>query len=266
MQRKVWIAVVILLLGGALAAYFFMRKGAETPPAPSPPSTLPQLVAAPSTPPEPAPSVPVIRYPLGSAAAAQLPELDKSDASILKALGELLGRKWLSFFFTDGVIHRVVATVDNLPREKLPAGVIPLKPVPKAFVTTGKGNSLAIGPRNSARYTPYVRFVRAIDAAKLVAVYVQFYPLFQQAYVELGYPKGYFNDRLVEAIDDLLATPELPGPIKLVQPGVRYEFVAPDLEARSAGQKILLRMGSDNSSAVKVKLREIRQQVTSGQS
>ena len=45
----------------------------------------------------------------------------------------------------------------------------------------------------------------AIDARKLVAVYSRFYPLFQRAYRELGYPNKYFNDRLIEAIDDLLA-------------------------------------------------------------
>ena len=38
-------------------------------------------------------------------------------------------------------------------------------------------------------------------------MYKQYYPLFQQAYVDLGYPEGYFNDRLVEVIDHLLATP-----------------------------------------------------------
>lgn len=117
---------------------------------------------------------------------------------------------------------------------------------------------------NAARYAAYVKLVRAVDAAKLVSVYVGFYPLFQQAYEELGYPKAYFNDRLVEATDDLLAAPELAGPIKLAQPGVLFEFADPDLEARSAGQKIMIRMGRDNAVQVKAKLREIRQLVTGG--
>jgi len=38
-----------------------------------------------------------------------------------------------------------------------------------------------------------------VDAKKLVSVYVHLYPLFQQAYVGLGYPDGYFNDRLVQS-------------------------------------------------------------------
>jgi hypothetical protein len=101
-----------------------------------------------------------------------------------------------------------------------------------------------------------------MDTGKLVALYVRLYPLFQQAYRDLGYPDRYFNDRLVEVIDHLLATPSVPGPIKLAQPHVLYEFADPALEARSAGQKILIRIGPDNAARVKAKLRELRRQVT----
>jgi hypothetical protein len=41
-----------------------------------------------------------------------------------------------------------------------------------------------------------------------------------------------------------------------------YEFADPDLEARSAGQKILLRMGAGNAGRVKAKLRDFRRQLT----
>jgi hypothetical protein len=87
---------------------------------------------------------------------------------------------------------------------------------------------------------------------------VRAYPLFQRAYEELGYPGKYFNDRLMEALDDLLAAPELDGPLALEQPKVLYQFADPDLESRSAGQKILLRMGKANALRVKAKLLEIR--------
>ncbi|MEJ2700374.1 MAG: DUF3014 domain-containing protein, partial [Desulfuromonadales bacterium] len=63
-------------------------------------------------------------------------------------------------------------------------------------------------------------------------------------------------------IDHLLAAPEVQGPIRVVRPSVRYKFADPDLEALSAGQKILIRMGPDNAAKVKAKLREIRQELT----
>ncbi len=45
----------------------------------------------------------------------------------------------------------------------------------------------------------------------------------------------------------------------MMQPKVFYEFTDPDLETRSAGQKMLIRMGAENARRVKAKLAEIRQ-------
>jgi hypothetical protein len=103
--------------------------------------------------------------------------------------------------------------------------------------------------------------MEAVEAKRLVAAYAHFYPLFQVAYQELGYPNRYFNDRLVEAIDDLLAAPEVAAP-QLVQPKVLYQFADAELEARSAGQKILMRMGPQNAARVKAKMRSIRTELT----
>ena len=47
-----------------------------------------------------------------------------------------------------------------------------------------------------------------------------------------------------------------------VQPKVLYEFIDPELQARSVGQKIMIRMGHENSDQIKAKLREIRREVT----
>ena len=47
---------------------------------------------------------------------------------------------------------------------------------------------------------------------QVASLYLHFYPLFQQAYQSLGYPNGYFNDRLVATIDNLLAAPDVSGP------------------------------------------------------
>jgi hypothetical protein len=106
-----------------------------------------------------------------------------------------------------------------------------------------------------------VRVFDSLDSRALVQRYIESYPLFQRAYAELGFPQRNFNDRLVEAIDDLLAAPEIAGPPELAQPKVLYEFADPDLEGRSAGQKIMMRMGSGNAARVKSKLREIRREL-----
>jgi Protein of unknown function (DUF3014) len=103
--------------------------------------------------------------------------------------------------------------------------------------------------------------VKNANVEQLASAYRHFYPLFQQAYVDLGYPDGYFNDRLVEVIDHLLATPEVAGPIKLTQPGVFYQYADPSIEERSTGQKLMIRLGSQNAAVVKEKLRALRKEV-----
>jgi hypothetical protein len=99
------------------------------------------------------------------------------------------------------------------------------------------------------------------DAAGMEDLYRRFFPLFQKAYVELGYPQGYFNDRVIEVVDHLLATPEPEGPLMLVRPHVLYEYADPDLERLSPGQKLLLRMGNEHRTTVKQKLREFRSRI-----
>ena len=117
---------------------------------------------------------------------------------------------------------------------------------------------MSIARDNAGRYATYVDAAEAIDTKRLVGFYVRLYPLLQQAYVELGYPGGYFNDRLVSVIDHLLAAPEPKPPVYVSQPRIMFEFADPDLEELSAGQKILVRVGIDNELRLKAKLREIR--------
>jgi hypothetical protein len=139
---------------------------------------------------------------------------------------------------------------------------MPVEPVPGAFTVLDGTGEATLGAANSARYAPYVRVFASVDTRSLVKRYVDSYPLFQRAYAELGFPNANFNDRLVAAIDDMLAAPELSGPVKLVRPKVQYQFADPELESSSAGQKIMLRMGAENAVRVKAKLREIRRELT----
>jgi hypothetical protein len=81
--------------------------------------------------------------------------------------------------------------------------------------------------------------------------------LFQIAWEENG-GQGQFNDRLLEVINHLLQTPDVPGPIQLTKYEAVYLFEDPELEAMTAGQKILVRMGSANAELVKEKLLELK--------
>ena len=243
-----WVAAIAgLLVAGAVVYYLWRAKATE--PVPAPPRAETPAKTTPAS-----PAAPEIQHPLATTVSPDPPPtLAQSDGPMREALAQLLGGDAL--LQPERLVARIVVTIDNLPRRSVPARMLPLKPVPGAFETEG---GTALGARNAARYAPYVRLVQALDAKACVDLYVRFYPLFQKAYAELGDPRGYFNDRVVAAIDDLLDTPELKEPPALARPGVLYQFADPALESRPAGQKLLLRMGSENAAKVKAKLREVR--------
>ncbi len=231
-----WLLPIAAFAFGAGLYYFWHST--------HPPEPPPAVAAAPQPPPAPV-EAPRVLHPIPEApASAPLPPLASSDALVTETISGLFGREaYMRFFYPDGLLRRFVATIDNLPRKSAAPRLMPVQPVPGAFVVTGTEKGFETGAENALRYRPYVLAMEAVEAKRLVAAYVRLYPLFQTAYQELGYPNGYFNDRLVQAIDDLLAAPDIAAPA-LVQPKVLYEYADTDLEQRSAGQKVMLRMGT----------------------
>jgi len=265
-RRTIGLAVAALVIAAAGVGYYYWAQQPATQPA-APPAPPPVAETRPAPAPE---SEAAIQHPIEAAKpevaaapepVAPLPALDVSDQPVTDAVAGVLDRAAIDeYLIPSGLVRRIVVTVDNLPRKKAPQRMWPVKPTAGAFMTTG-GDTAYLAEGNARRYEPFLKVMESVDAGKLAALYVRFYPLFQQAYRELGYPKGYFNDRLVEVIDHLLVTPEVAGPIKLTKPWIMYEFADPALEARSAGQKALIRMGPANAQRVKAKLREFRRQI-----
>jgi len=261
MKTTSWVGVVLLVGIVAAALYFYLpdilrQPATET--VPVPPATPPVAV-------EPPP----IRHPIEQvrtpppADTQPLPPLAQSDEPALDGAQRLIGRDSLDrYFYLDSLVRRVVVTVDNLPRKQVPERYRLTKPTPERFIVTEERDATFLNPKNYARYAPAVLFFEGIDARKLVGLYVRFYSLLQEEYQNLGQPGGYFNDRMVEAIDDMLAAPELHQPIQLVRPNVWYKFADPGLEARSAGQKLMIRIGPENAARVKAKLKDIRRELT----
>lgn len=202
---------------------------------------------------------PAAHYPVPAPPQQEtLPVLAESDTFVQHALAELVGPEAMKLFRTDNIVRRVVATIDNLPRKGPLPRLLPLRRPDGSFAVTHAKDAIVADPGNSLRYGAYVWLVETANPKLVVALYARLYPLLQQQYRQLGYPTGEFNDRVVGAIDDLLAAPDLDDAPQLVQPNVFYQFADPDLESLSAGQKLMLRIGSDNADKVKAKLREIR--------
>ena len=257
MNRPIVAVAALVFVLAAAAVYYF--KGRHAPPpvvAPSP------VTSAPSARTGNRASVPAAG---GSAPAAPLPDLAGSDAPLREALTQVGGAESVqNYLMPENLIRRLVVTIDNLPRQKVAVDKRPTKPVGGSFAADGDELHATLNKQNFERYKPLVAVIHDLDMQQLAAVYIRFYPLFQEAYQNLGYPNGYFNDRLVQVIDVMLATPQPKGAIELVRPNVMYTFADPTLEARPAGQKLLIRMGPENAETIKLKLKELRAAITAG--
>ncbi|MGE4458322.1 MAG: DUF3014 domain-containing protein [Stenotrophomonas sp.] len=270
-----WAVAGVLVLGGA--GWWLFRDELRT----AMPAAPPRAVATPaggdrSVPPE-TPQTPAAaagagaapaRYPLPRDAAidAALPSLADSDARVREDLAALFPAPVLALLLPDHRLQRLVTHMDNLDQARVPASALALRPLPGDLQVEGDAASgITVAGANAARYAPYVAAFTAIDADALAAAYMRLYPLVQQAYRELGHPGGQFNDRVVAVIDHLLLTPEPARPPLLERDARgRYRFVDPQLQARSIGQKALLRLEADQARAVKHQLRAIRRALTRG--
>lgn len=260
-----WLTLAVLIAVAA-GLYWYLMRSEQPAPAPSEPLSLPEVSSADS-----------IRHPIeditqGStgAEAEELPPLDASDAVVEGAVKDLLGEGAApDLVGTGNSIRKIVATVDNLPRDRASSRLWPVPPTPGRFSVRQEGDRTYVAPENFQRYAPFVGTATSVDTAKLVALYVRFYPLFQQAYEDLGFPGKYFNDRVIDVLDHLLATPDPGDTLELVlppqdpsvaieRPWVLYRYADPALQSLSAGQKILIRMGSENARRLKTVLGELR--------
>jgi hypothetical protein len=251
-----WVAAAVGVVGVTVGGILYFSKIKKAPkPVEAPVATVPEPVPEPEAVPEDD-----IAHPLPQPEANQaMPSLDTSDAPMRAALEDLFGKRPVEqFLVPEDVIRHIVVTVDNLPNEKASERLWPIKRTPGIFTVAGSEDAPVLDPSNYQRYNALVQTVRSTDTKVLVATYVRYYPLFQEAYENLGHPPEYFNDRVIQVIDHLLETPDLEGEVALARPGMRYTYADPELEARSAGQKVLMRMGSANAKAIKDKLRELR--------
>jgi hypothetical protein len=276
---KNWIIGAILVLVAAAAYYYF---AVYQPPVPVEQTAEQVVVVEPVEEPVKAPDITDLgtapdladqpEIPM-EAEQAPLPSLVESDPVVLESLDGLLSEPVADrYVINDNVISRVVATIDMLGGRQVPAVVqalegpegsfqVMVNDSPETVINNEEGDPIPqffIDPSNYARYTPYVDMLEAADTAEVVENYRSFYPLFQEAYQQMGYADGDFNARLIAIIDELLATPEVTGPVELIKPEAYFLYTNPELESLSAGQKILLRMGNDNASRVKSKLAEVR--------
>lgn len=192
-----------------------------------------------------------------------VPVLAKSDAFVQqKALAMINNNVLSSSLVQQDLVRQFVVFVDNLAQGELTRKVSPLKGPEKLFSVSEITNKVYLNPEGFHRYDAYVDSIAKMDEQSLITTYKQLTPLLEEAFTELGYSNAKFNDRMLQAIKMLLAAPIIEDPIELNSISVNYQFVDPNLEALPSAQKLLIRMGPENTRKLKVALRKIENQLS----
>jgi len=238
-----WLVTGAVLLGVAVAVYFFVRAR------PAPPAASEQRVAAP----------PAATRPLGGEKAAiDVPPLDLSDPVVRQLVEQLTAHPriaaWLA---TGGLIRTFTVGVENIAAGATPAAHFPVLRPPAAFETVARDGAIRIAPRSYQRYDDLADAMASIDPDGAARLYATLKPRIEEAYRDLGYPDTPFDRTLEAALVHLLRTPAPDGAARLEPKGIGYGYVDARLEGLSDAQKHLLRTGPRNVPIVQASLRRI---------
>ncbi|NBB92510.1 MAG: DUF3014 domain-containing protein [Gammaproteobacteria bacterium] len=279
-----WIISIILALALVAGLWWFeQRRQAELVPRPDPAAEERPLQPAPRYPlpsPEREPEVSGAIEPAGDDVeavaeadtppdaeleeATPLPALTNSDEAALATLSELLGAPFVERWVKpDFVIPRAVAVVHSLDGPAPALRTRPLQALDTDPVAIGSAASDARlwTAANADRYDELVETLEALQARRAAAIYARYHPLFQQAWEELGEAEPWFNDRLIDVVDHLLATPEVGLPFEVLPYEGRLHFADESLQDQSWGHKLLIRMGPAHRASVLSWLEDFRRAV-----
>ena len=194
--------------------------------------------------PRPAPE-PIVEAPL---------ELHNSDSLATQAIVEMaleLG-PWIA---TDEIVRKWVLAIDNLSKGKL---VSKYQPWAYSMERFSVGDTkMKLNPSNYQRAEPMLNAALAIPPEKLIRYYHNWLPLFEQAYDELGNTDT-FSDRLPELLERINLVKALEITPQLERKSVMYTYTDRTLEDASDLEKLMWRLGPDNSLRVQEYARQLQ--------
>ena len=190
-----------------------------------------------------------------------IPELNNSDDFVYAELAELNTKNRLLQLLASGqMIRKFVMLVDNVSRGDMPARDLPVLGPRTELVTSELGEmNYLMEPESYGRFDELVSTITTVDTESALALYRLLQPLLNDAYAELGYPNKQFEDVLRKAMELVINTKVPDGPYELTQPSVHYEFANPRVESLSGVEKLLIRMGPQNTQKLQTKLEELAQ-------
>lgn len=186
--------------------------------------------------------------------------LDTSDGTVKTQLLSLANYEAAAkLLVNDDLLQRFVVFTENIANKAIATNHQVVMPPEEAFRTYEQSGKTYIDAASFKRYTPYVDTLTSMDTDGLIVMFDTYKPALQDIFAEIGDPSDNFKFVMVDAINHLLDTPEVPVPIEVHTESVMFKFKDERLENLSGPQKQLLRTGPENMRRIKAKLRDIKE-------
>lgn len=185
-----------------------------------------------------------------------LPSLNNSDAFVVEELVLMDGgSSILMHLVSEELVRKFVIMVENISRGEFPERNRPiLNPAERMAITELGSEFYMMDEKSYQRFKGLVTSLTNISTETAVNLYQRLQPLFSEAYAELGLRDSEFDDVFMLAIDSVLNARTAPQPQQLIRPNLNYLYANPEIENYSAIEKLLLRLGPENTESLQRRL------------
>ncbi|MBE1298387.1 MAG: DUF3014 domain-containing protein [Alteromonadaceae bacterium] len=263
-----YIIAVVVVVAVLIGAFFLLSDSEEkqperltieppviTEPDPEPVVEEPEIVE-PEIEPEPEFVEPIMPEPEPE---PEPEPLDISDGAVKAAIMALTEMPSIGRLLVDEeLLRRFVVFTYNLADSQLAENHHLLQTPASSFRVYRQANKEWIDSASYQRYTVYAEMLDSMSTEALLSLYQTYKPAIAEVFAEISEPDANFDDTLLDAIDHLLDTPEIPVPVEVYTDSVMYKYRIERIEDLSAPQKQLLRTGPENMRLIKSKLRELK--------
>jgi len=181
-----------------------------------------------------------------------LPPLNNSDTHLKQALGEHSAFSSMSSWLTsDEIIRKSVVAIDNLAKGNVVAKYRPVIFKNKSFVVENRDGKLYLDRRNYNRYNTWIDTITSTDINYWGELITTYKPWLDLAFQELGYKDKTFTGQLDLALKQIIQAPLITTDLELIQPSVLYKYADKKIEKLPGIQKLMIRMGPENSNKLK---------------
>jgi hypothetical protein len=222
----------------------------EIPPMPEPISEPEETPALELEVEEEQPEVPIVTAP---------PMIDNSDPQVLLAIADFAPKlsQWL---IPNEQLRKWVLAIDLMADGKIPKRYLPVDYPMDKFLAEENGEQSFTSTDNFIRMNLIVNTIVEIEPAVLARYYKEWLPTLEKAYREQGKPDN-FDQRFKQTVSRVITADIVEDKKELIRPGVFYQYADQKFEQASDVEKLLWRMGPENTETIQSYLRDLRNEI-----